>query len=74
MELPYLKNKKKRGGGFTSDDLERTPDEIGDEHMMKLVAIELMDALGRKDHKAIHESVKAFHNIVKGRNYAGHQA
>ena len=63
MELPFLKNKKNRGGGTT---VEKTRDSDGNKVLTDSVVDELMSAAERKDIKAFREALRALVLTIKG--------
>jgi hypothetical protein len=65
MDLPFLKDKSNKYGSGTAQ-IAVTGDKTSDRQIAEMVASELIEALGRKDVKAIRESLKALYHSLKG--------
>ncbi len=60
MELPFLKNKRNQGGG-TTQETESTSNQT----LLESIGAEFMDAILRKDIKALKESLTIICNMIK---------
>lgn len=65
MELPFLKNKQSGGSWQALATVQAKPDGSTDSQLLEAAADELMDAVHRKDLKALRESLKAILNMLK---------
>lgn len=59
MELPFLKKKQKFAGGGMAMQEMREPDEASDDQMLDAVADEFLQAIERKDKRALREALEA---------------
>jgi hypothetical protein len=63
MELPFLKNKKnKQGGGII---VEKKADSGASAHLLSSITEELMEAIDKKDHRGLIDSLRAFVLMIK---------
>ena len=67
MELPYLKNKNKDGGGGPTmvKHADTTGDTMSDDELMDHVAQEMIDAIGKKDVKSFRAALHALVNHIQ---------
>jgi hypothetical protein len=61
--LPFLDKDKKSMGAGTAQ--VRDPDQSNDEMLIEHVGSELMEAINRKDIKAMRDSIHALANMIK---------
>lgn len=69
MELPFLKNKNKQGGGSGTAIVEvRTSDSTSDQTLLEHIADELLTAIEKKDIKSLRESLQALVLSIKDKD------
>lgn len=68
MELPFLKNKNRHNLGSNSAPVERTPDESGDQAIIKHITEEFMTAVSKKDIQTLRSALHALITTIKSQD------
>lgn len=68
MELPFLKNKNRHNLGSNSVPIERTPDESGDDAIMKHITSEFITATKKGDLQTLIEALKALVITIRSKD------
>lgn len=65
MQLPFLKDKINQGGGTALIEKEREADQSSQEKLLEGIGSELMEAISRKDIKALRSALEAICHLIK---------
>lgn len=65
MEIPFLKNKNKQGGGGPVKEITRESDVDYSQSLLDRCCEEFVDAVHKKDFKSMRESLHALVSMIK---------